>query len=630
MIKTPKPSAKVAKMPTLAEIRRQKGKKLPQKLSESTPEPQKASELSNPTLDDEKRPKTSRKRRLAVDNSTSSPPVEVQPAHPTYEKDEETQRAADEAYRMPYQPPLFVMKSASDDPIAELANRELCRRHLLPFILRFRPNYLAGWVHADICRRVERFVKRVERGESPRLLLMAPPRSGKSEILSRNTPPWILGNHPDWEIIAASHTASLTMTFSRYVRDLLRNDAYSAVFPDATLDQSSQSIESWNTTKGGGYLAAGQGGAITGRGATVFLVDDIVKDAEAAQSLTQRDNTWDWWNSTAYTRLAPGGGVLALMTNWHADDWAGRIQETMALGGEVYEVVKYPAINEHGDEYILEDDSIVQIPVGSPLPAGAQMTRPHNTAIHPERYTTEAMLRIKSNLVMSGQKSVWDALYQQNPVPDEGNYFGKDMFRYYGSQPQRSDLYVYQAWDFAISEGKDRDYTVGTTIGVDHRDNVYVLDVLRFQTCDGILLVETIVDYARQWQVDALGVEDGQIWKALDAQFAKVCDEKKYWPSFEVLKPLTDKMVRASPLKGRMQAGKVYFDKEQPWFDVVYKEMLHFPNGKNDDCIDSLAWAVRLTLTRSAPRREELRQPPSWKDKLNALLAGQGGTHMAA
>lgn len=530
------------------------------------------------------------------------------------------------------EPPQFDFNAANANPVSELAQRELCRRRLLPFILRFRPNYLAGWVHKDICRRVERFVERVERKESPRLLLMMPPRSGKSEVLSRNAPPWILGRYPDWELIACSHTAGLTEDFSRYIRDMLRDPAYTVVFPEAVLNPQSQSVGKWATTKGGGYLAAGLNGGITGHGAKILFVDDLTKDYEAAQSATQRDAAWTWWNSTAYTRLAPGGGVIALMTNWHADDWAGRIQDTMTLGGEVYEVIKFPAINEYGDEYLLPDDTIIQVAEKEPVPEGARLTRPRGTALHPERYTTEALLRIKNNLVMSGQKAVWDALYQQNPIPDEGDFFSKDMFRYYSTAPKRSEMYVYQAWDFAISTSQESDYTVGTTIGVDHRDNAHVLDVRRFKSGDGILIAEYMVDYAKEYRVDALGVEDGQIWKAIESQFLKACTDKRYFPSYEVLKTLTDKKVRAAPLRGRMQAGKVFFDKDAHWFPVQQKELLHFPNVKNDDCVDSLAWSIRLTLTRTPP---QVRTPPpqkSWRDKLKDHIGGGVGvgSHMSA
>ena len=547
------------------------------------------------------------------------------------ERSEASQQAAEEAYQLPYEPPTFDFQHAAGSPEQELAQRELCRRRLLPFIQRFRPKYNAGWVHADICRRLERFMRQVERGEEPRLLLMCPPRSGKSEIGSRHFAPWMLGHHPDWEIIAASHTSSLSMSFSRYIRDLMRNPAYGAVFPDAVLDPSSQSTENWNLTRGGGYLAAGVGTGITGRGAHVLLLDDLVKDIEAADSITIRDNTWEWYLSTAYTRLAPGGGVIGIMTWWSADDWAGRIQEAMNAGdGDKFEIVRYPAINEYGDEYVLEDDSIVEIQPGRLVPAGARMTRQRGTAIHPARYTTEAMLRIKRNLIAGGQKRVWDALYQQNPVPDEGNFFNKEMFRYYGSPPARSELYVYQAWDFAISEGKESDYTVGVCIGQDHYDNLYILDVRRFRSGDGGYIIDEILDFAATWNADVLGFEDGQIWKAIEFQFQKRCEERRQYPSYELLKPLTDKMVRANPLKGRMQLGKVFFDKHAPYFTDLHKEFLHFPAGKHDDQVDAVAWTIRLTLSRSAPKRE-IKEPkmPSWRDRLKVGYKGDT-SHMAS
>lgn len=553
------------------------------------------------------------------------------PVEAPKERSEASQQAAEEAYQLPYEPPTFDFQHAAGSPEQELAQRELCRRRLLPFIQRFRPKYNAGWVHADICRRLERFMRQVERGEEPRLLLMCPPRSGKSEIGSRHFAPWMLGQHPDWEIIAASHTSSLSMSFSRYIRDLMRNPAYGAVFPDAVLDPSSQSTENWNLTRGGGYLAAGVGTGITGRGAHVLLLDDLVKDIEAADSITIRDNTWEWYLSTAYTRLAPGGGVIGIMTWWSADDWAGRIQEAMNAGdGDKFEIVRYPAINEYGDEYVLEDDSIVEIQPGRLVPAGARMTRQQGTAIHPARYTTEAMLRIKRNLIAGGQKRVWDALYQQNPVPDEGNFFNKEMFRYYGSPPARSELYVYQAWDFAISEGKESDYTVGVCIGQDHYDNLYILDVRRFRSGDGGYIIDEILDFAATWNADVLGFEDGQIWKAIEFQFQKRCEERRQYPSYELLKPLTDKMVRANPLKGRMQLGKVFFDKHAPYFTDLHKEFLHFPAGKHDDQVDAVAWTIRLTLSRSAPKRE-IKEPkmPSWRDRLKVGYKGDT-SHMAS
>jgi predicted phage terminase large subunit-like protein len=531
---------------------------------------------------------------------------------------------------LPYTRPEHIPHVDSQQ---ELATIELARTGLMDFIQRFRPKYLAGWVHMDICRRLERFMQAVERGESPRLLLMCPPRMGKSEIGSRHFPAWVLGHHPDWEIIAASHTSSLTLSFSRYNRDLLNDPAYHSVFEETKLDPQSKSVENWNLTKGGGYLAAGVGTGITGRGAHILLLDDLVKDIEAADSPTISENTWEWYGSTAYTRLAPGGGVLGIMTWWSESDWAGRIQATMATGeGDMFEIVKYPAINEEGDEYILPDDSIRQFSaLSDPPPPNSTLTRAHGTAVHPERYDTEAMLRIKRNLIATGQKRIWQALYQQNPVPDDGLFFTKEMFRLTPSPPQQAHCHIYQAWDFAITESTESDYTVGATLYQDEHDNLYVVDIRRFRSGDSLYIIDAILDYAAEFSATVLGFEDGQIWKTMQAQFDKRCQERKHYPSYEILKPLTDKMVRAHPLRGRMQAGKIWFHHTQPWFTELYNEMTRFPAGKHDDQIDALSWAVRLTLTRGAPRPSTPKHKlKSWKEKLPMMGSLHGAGHMAA
>jgi predicted phage terminase large subunit-like protein len=371
-----------------------------------------------------------------------------------------------------------------------------------------------------------------------------------------------------------------------------------------------------------------------------LVLDDLVKDISEADSATVSDGTWEWYTSTAYTRLAPGGGVLGLMTWWSETDWAGRIQSTMETGeGDQFEIVKYPAINEEGDEYILEalpGRPIRQYgPFDTPptqdlLPI---LTRRQGTAVHPERYDTQAMLRIKNNLIASGQKRIWQSLYQQNPVPDDGLFFTKDMFKYAPALPPRKRCHVYQAWDFAITEKNESDYTVGTTLYQDDQDNLYVADVRRFRSADSGYIIDMILDYAQEYEATLLGFEDGQIWKTMQSQFDKRCSEKRYYPSYEVLKPLTDKMVRAHPLRGRMQAGKVWFLDKAPWLVDTYTEMTRFPAGKHDDIIDSLSWSVRLTLGRHAPKPPQApaSRLKSWKSKLPGLTRGsRGASHLAA
>ena len=261
---------------------------------------------------------------------------------------------------------------ASNESIARrtLAERALSRRRLLAYIERMNPGYQAGWVHRDICRRLEKFCQDVVDGLSPRLMLTVPPRHGKSTIGSVNMPAWHLGNYPSHEIISCSYAEGLALGFSKKCRDQISSLAYKAIFNNgARLDPKTKAAANWLTTAGGGYLAAGVGGGITGKGAHILIIDDPVKNREDAESQNNRDMNWDWYTSTAYTRLTPGGGVLVIMTRWHDDDLAGRL---LAMGasnmGDTWELVRYPAEAEEDEPF-----------------------RKKGEALHPERYDLNAL-----------------------------------------------------------------------------------------------------------------------------------------------------------------------------------------------------------------------------------------------
>jgi predicted phage terminase large subunit-like protein len=520
----------------------------------------------------------------------------------------------------------------------ELAQRMLARRRLIHFIKRFQPGYKDGWVHHDICRRLERFLQMVVEGKSPRLLIFCPPRLGKSLIASQYFPAWALGHHPELEFIAASYNVSLPMGFSRRIRETLRDSVYQAMFSETRLSEENQAAEAWRTTAGGGYVAAGVGTGITGKGAHVFVVDDPVKDMEAADSQTIREGAWEWWTSTAYTRIAPGGGVLGIQTRWNDDDWAGRILVAMSTGeGEHYEVCSYPAINEEGDEYLLADDTIRQIPASSEPPEGATLLRPVGSALHPARYNIEHLQRIKRNLIASGQRRVWSALYQQNPVPDEGAFFRKDMFRYVAHAPRREQGRVFQTWDFSITEKETSDWIVGACMLQDENDNVFELDMTRFKVDeDGEALADAVLDFKERWGAWIVGLEDGQIFKSIKSSLIRRARERRIAFNYEVLQPLTDKLVRAGPLRGRMQMGKMYFVQSAPYRATVDNELLRFPGGKHDDIVDAYAWCTRLILNHAAvptkmARAERKRREQSVAQKLRQYGRGAHKVgHMSA
>lgn len=509
----------------------------------------------------------------------------------------------------------------------ELASRILARRRLIPFILRINPKYLVGWVHQDICERLERFSKDVADGKNPRLMLLMPPRHGKSEIASRNFPAWHMGQYPDHEIISCSYNVSLAMGFSRKVKQIIEDPGYAQVFPGARLDPKNQSTEEWALEGArGGYVAAGIGGPITGKGAHVLVIDDPVKNAEEADSADQREKVWEWYNSTAYTRLAPGGGVLVIQTWWHDDDLAGRIQNLMKAGSDdvhvdQFEVIKYPAIAEHDEYYDEETRLIVDEP-----PAKGRLLRSKGEPLHEARYDLDKLLRIKAQ---NQGGRWWSALYQQNPVPDDGAYFLKEHFKRQQAPPKEK-CNVFIAWDFAISEKKQSDYTVGTVGLQDDNDLLHVAEQVRFKSGDAFFIVESILNLSERWYSPSLmiGFEDGQIYRAIEALLKKRMRERKIYPSIQVLRPITDKMARARPLQGRMQQGMVSFNSFGEWYDACRMEMLRFPAGVHDDCVDSLAWMTQMAIGRQAPKRTVHKEPESWRNKLK--LDGAKGSYMSA
>lgn len=491
----------------------------------------------------------------------------------------------------------------------ELARRELARRKLIHFIQRRNPKYLAGWVHHDICERLERFSEAVARGESPRLMLFMPPRHGKSEICSRLFPAWHLGKYPDHEFIACSYSETLALDFSRKVQEVIEAEDYEAMF-ETRIKRHVSSMERWETTAHGAYTAAGVGGPITGRGAHVLVIDDPIKNREDAESATHRQKIKDWYTSTAYSRLMPGGGVLIIQTRWHDDDLAGwlitemqKAEKAMAETGEWpedadrWEIVSYPAIAVEDEKY-----------------------RKKGEALHPARYPLSALLKIRRTL--GGEKGRdWNALYQQNPVPDTGEYFTKEMIREYTFGAAPSGISIITACDLAISKEDHANYTVFITAGVDEKDDIYVLDARRGRW-DSMEIVDELINVYRTWKPQLIGIEKTHVEQSIGPFLEKRIREEKLWSM--VTEPLPpgkrDKELRARPIQGRMRQGKVFFPAEAPWMEWLRSELLRFPSSPMDDGVDALAWIGQMLnmVQYSPPPKQKIK---SWKDRLAAFTA---------
>lgn len=504
--------------------------------------------------------------------------------------------------------------------LRELANRELSRKRLVFFIRRLFPQYKPGWVHNDICRRLEKFMRDVEDKKSPRLMLNVPPRHGKSAIASDYFPSWVLGHHPEWDIITTSFALELASDFSKNVRGRIKDDKiYQGIFPDTRLAPGSEAVTAWRTTAGGHYVAAGAGGPILGKGAHIFIIDDPHKNDEEANSPVMREKIHKWYSSTASSRLHPGGGMLIIQQRWHDDDLTGHqltIQKELRDQGvpeeaiDQWEVVTYPAIAEQ-DEYLAPSGEILHDPEDT---TGLRLLRKKGEALHPERYNLNMLLRKKN----TSPKEEWNALYQQNPVPDDGDFFSKHDMRFVPSLPGKPSDYTYfSAWDLAITEKQTADWTVGVVGALDYNGDLYVVDMFRARAGTR-QIIEAVLAFESKYPLFSLGMEDGQIKKTLWPLISEALHKRRSHVSIDdTLKPVTDKLVRANPLRALTQHGRLYF-LDQPFAHKAVEEMLRFPKGTHDDIVDALAWLARMSSSVPLPQVRGAKGKPrkSWKDKL--------------
>lgn len=458
----------------------------------------------------------------------------------------------------------------------ELLTRRKARQSLIEFTKYTLPGYIEAGHHKLIAHRLEA----VERGDIDRLMINMPPRHGKSELASRRFPAWFLGRHPTKSVIAASYNSDLAGDFGRQVRNIVASEEYTPLF-DTALAEDSRAANRWNTTQGGSYVAAGVGTAITGRGADILLIDDPIKDREEADSEVQRQKVWDWYTSTAYTRLAPKGRIIVIQTRWHEDDLSGRLLAEEAKGGDKWEILELPAINDDGE------------------------------ALWPEFYPLSTLERYRSVLPARD----WSALYQQRPSPDEGEYFKREWFKFYTVAPNH--LRTYGASDYAVT-AKGGDYTVHIVAGVDPDDNLYILDVWRSQSESHVWVEEFINLIARHKPLN-WGEEQGQIIKSLGPFIDKRMRERRVYCRREQMTSVADKPTRCRSFQARAAMGKVYLPHNAPWVADLLGEMMNFPVGKHDDQVDALGLVGRMLDTMSAGRGPKPEQPR--QDKWQAAFA---------
>lgn len=394
------------------------------------------------------------------------------------------------------------------------------------------------------------------------LIIALPPRHGKTLLTSQLYPAWHLGRNPAHSVILASYGATLAHKNSRAVRNLVARQRYRDLFPGVGLAADSQKVDSWRIAHyEGGMDAVGVGGGVTGKGAHLIIVDDPVKSREEAESQTMRDKVWDWFTDDLYTRREPGAGVIVIMTRWHSDDLVGRLLQREA---EKWTLTRLPAI--------AEDDDPLGRKVGAPL--------------WKRRFSSAALDDIRG---LMGDYS-WSALYQQRPIPAQGNIFKRGrLMPFVDDVPAMEE--VVRFWDLAMSAATSADYTVGVKIGRGVDGHYYVLDVARAQLDWGSVVPFLARVMLADGESVAQGVEQtGFMARAVQELNA---DERLHGHQVWGYPVDTDKLTRALPFAAKCGAGLVRVV-NAGWSADFIDELCSFPNSAHDDQVDasSGAWAM--------------------------------------
>lgn len=427
-----------------------------------------------------------------------------------------------------------------------------------------RSRYAAAPFHRAIAKHLEE----LERGDFRQLILTMPPRAGKTELATKRLVAWFLGRNPYENVAVATYSDTMAEDYGADIRSIMGSSQFKQVFPSFGLQRGGAAKSNIQTTKGGRAVFVGVGGALTGRGAGLLIIDDPTKNAEDARSDVIRNQTWEWFTKVAMTRRMGKKLVVIIMTRWHSDDIVGRLTDPenpnySAEEAKGWKIITIPAIAE-------EDDVL---------------GRKSGEALWPERYDLD-FLKQQQRLDPLG----FAALYQQRPTVADGVLFRRENIQFYKQAELPEDLRIYCSSDHAVGTKQRNDYTVMFKVGIDRQSNIWVLDCFRAKVAAD-KAVETMLAMASGKQKPLLWwAERGHISKSIGPFLRKRMLETGTYINMVEVTPVADKEQRAQSIAARVAMGKVYFPVDKLWTEKVVNEMLAFPNGTNDDAVDALAY----------------------------------------
>ena len=446
------------------------------------------------------------------------------------------------------------------DVTVEAKQKENCHENFMDFVHKVWPSFIDGAHHKEMASAFER----VARGECKRLIINMPPRHTKSEFASYLLPAWFLGKFPKKKIIETAHTAELAVGFGRKVRNLVDSDVYKSIFPGVGLQSDSKAAGRWATNQGGDYFAIGVGGAVTGKGADILIIDDPHSEQEAALSENNPeiyDKTYEWYTSGPRQRLQPGGSIIMVMTRWSKKDLTGQVlRSAMQRSGEQWEVIEFPAI--------LPDD----------LP------------LWPQFWKLEELLALKNEL----PNGKWMAQYMQQPTSDVSAIIKREWWKQWEHEDPPFCEFIIQSWDTAFLKTQRSDYSACTTWGVFYRPNDRGIDVANIILLNSFKrrmefpeLKQTAFEHYKEWEPDSIIVEAKASGAPLVFELrAMGIPVQEYTPSKG-----NDKIARLNACADLFASGRVWVPATS-WAEELVEEVASFPSGEHDDLVDSMSQAL--------------------------------------
>jgi len=442
------------------------------------------------------------------------------------------------------------------------AKTQLTKRQntFLDFVNHVYPGYKVGAHHAKLAKIFED----IANGVKKRVIVNIAPRHGKSELISYLAPAWFLGKYPHKKVIMASHTADLAVNFGRRVRNLVGSDSYKDIFPDVNLQADSKSASRWGTNYNGEYFAIGVGGALAGRGADLFIIDDPHSEQDAKLGKAEVFlPAWEWFQSGPIQRLMPGGAIIVVMTRWSKLDLTGQILNQMVKNDDVddWEIVEFPAIIEDSDG--------------------------NDQSLWPEFWPLEELQSKKAALDIR----YWNAQYMQNPTSEEGALIKREWWNIWEEEDPPECEFIIMTLDAAQEKNNRADYNALTTWGVFYNEevnnyNIILLNAVK-QRLEFPELKELCLEQYKEWEPDSFIVEKKSNGAALYQEFRRMgIPVGEFTPGKG-----QDKVSRVNAVSDLFRSGIVWAP-DRRWAKEVMEECNDFPSGANDDLIDSTTLAL--------------------------------------